>query len=1462
MKTLKRFIGVAMSVAISAFALSSCTNGGDVVDNYTKKEATSISITYSTGGATWDAQNPEIFELNKIGCGTTGTVPYLVVNSNNYWRIEVPEECSDWLSVSPLGGPEPATTTTNVYVTLTENTDEASRDAEIVFVTQAGERYKVPIRQYGNTSNLVFVNETFGDNVTEDTVVKFYTFTYAADGSRSYSGVATAGDRFAYGYSGSNNTFASKDEPSHGYADVVDGVAASGGANIYFDGASYLNVRNFNDQGKTNFRLSFGAKNSDGAFHKQDFKLYISCDNSFWTEMNYNHDVNPLNDWSFNYINFSIAPNVSDVLYFKFENVSTDCYRLDDFKVIEKEYDDNDDFFELIAVGSDIIGLPVNFTFNNLKQGERKGQYWENFGFVLSEESGFYETDASDDVDLDTEAFVQFVCGSDESLVKSRAANDGFLVTSSSPKVTGMWAGDYWIWTIPVYKLSAMTNMLCEFTFMGTDAGGKYHYFESAQCSKEDYQLINSNLFVMDDAQKRKFYDTLDWTLYDETTIEVPNSVDKAADSSKGIPIFSSSSPSGYWKGTISYSDGFAGGASSYQRVIKKAVTFPDAMDAGYLFVRLRLAHNLTCGPTNSTAYQRINTSIHNGTNYLRQTATFSFAGCGESGAYDDTYKYVALVNNLSSTSGYTGSDVKFSNNAKMGMYAGTESNMEASTAGSNQFAGRCSTDQSGNQVYVYAPYDASNGETIDNAIVAVPTAQTLGDGYLVGDSAPWIISNAPAFKTTSTMRCNIDMVSSLLELDVYSSKTMADKLSSIEVSADTNIAGSYRYNLATGERGDAYVLAKTLKSTFPTSAVIPSEQYNPMKTFIALWEGSHALTVRIQAGGYIYTKMFPDTDFEIGKVGKLTIDLSDESIIKTPISGEIPTAIDSAEKFRQFVSDLASGKTGTAMDAYRNVDGTFGFGADIDMTGVDMSEWPDAVLNEDFNGGNFRIKNLKVNNVPDKALFKNIKYGYTISNIIIDESCELIVNSPNATCTYALLVVGAYDTKTQSVSDDKVIGSFDNIVNYATIDFSGDVTATSYTGVIFGNGRSNKTDSDAQSTMTNCKNYGKIYIHDVTQDTKSTEPYSLYSYIGPFFGMNGGLIISNCENYGDIVAVNVDRKFGTFFVGAIGGYSASSYEKSTSFGDVRNSTNYGNFYIGYDENMTPSKFDAVCAMFGGIVGRTQWSHMTNVTNRGNAYINAKVSDPWANGYSQKGADFDTYKSATTNCMMGFYFGGILPFSQCNVTTGAENTGLENYGNITAHVDMPSGIGVADNVGICIGGVMACMGANAYNPHFNNCTNFGDVTVTSDTVSGHVYVGGVMGRMASNRLTASYMFTLNGCANTGTVQFASENDVVAHVGGIAGSVIATIITADINIGSVINKSTNELSSIGAILGTQTKSTIKLTFSGQEWAVPITSCGVGGSVNGVKINENNFGQYIYGKWESHEPHLTDNFYQNF
>ena len=431
MKTLRKLFNLVAILVVAVFAFAAC------VTNQTDDDVVFVpfDISYSTGEAQWDAdnQNQELV-LNKLGVGATGTVPYLEVSSSVYWTVSVeydqtsitnPEtgevtEIEPWLEVSPLGGPQPATAVTNVYLKMGENSGE-DRTAKVIFKTLET-TYTVAVRQRGpktdvNESRLVFVEDNFGgDMIKENTLVKFYTFANA-DGSKSYKGVATAGDLYAYAYAGSDNAYASVAEPSQSYYDVLFDRAASGGANIMIDGKGHFDVRNFNNQDKTDFYLSFGAKNSDGKFSKKDLKLYISHDNANWAEMDYTHAQHPTNDWSLNTFDFSIAANVSKVLYFRFENTSEDVYRIDD--IFFSEYDPSDNIFPLIELGSDIIGLPINFKFNDLKQGEVKGDQWEAFGIVLSEESGAYEKEEPVEFStaLQTAANVQFIMGSEASIV-------------------------------------------------------------------------------------------------------------------------------------------------------------------------------------------------------------------------------------------------------------------------------------------------------------------------------------------------------------------------------------------------------------------------------------------------------------------------------------------------------------------------------------------------------------------------------------------------------------------------------------------------------------------------------------------------------------------------------------------------------------------------------------------------------------------------------------------------------------------------------------------------------------------------------------------------------------------------------------------------------------------------------------------------------------------------------------
>lgn len=1477
MKTLRKLFNL---VAASAMALSvvACVEAPTNDDNV----FVPFDIDYSTGEAQWSTDNQsEELVLNKLGVGVTGTVPYLEVSSSVYWTVSVvydqtsvtdPEtgettQIEPWLEVSPLGGPLPASTVSNVYLTMGENNGE-DRTAKVVFKTLETS-YTVSVRQRGpktnlNESRLVFVEDNFGgEMIKENTLVKFYTFSNA-DGSKSYKGVATAGDLYAYAYAGSDNAYASVAEPSQSYYDVLFDRAASGGANIMIDGKGHFDVRNFNNQDKTDFYLSFGAKNSDGKFSKKDLKLYISHDNANWAEMDYTHAQHPTNDWSLNTFDFSIAANVSKVLYFRFENTSEDVYRIDD--IFFSEYDPSDNIFPLIEMGSDIIGLPVNFKFNDLKQGETKGDNWEAFGIVLSEESGAYEKEEPVEfaTALTTAANVQFIMGTEASIVKKRAGNDGLLVTSSSPKVTGQYEGDYWIWTIPVHNASANTNLACEFSFMGTDAGGKYHIFEWAQCTADEYQLSGRPIIMLDDTEKDKFYDSLDWTQWNLVDLEVPNSEDVAA-KSNGIPIGNSSSPAGYWKGIITHSDGFKGGKSSKVCTTdpdKLIINFPDAMEDGYYFLRLRLVSNLTCGPCNSTNYQRMNKVDHNGTNYLRNTAQFRFAGCGQVVDATDGYKLLTIVNDFGAQQYYTGGDLYFSPKAQLGVYAGATNNLRATTSGNNQFVGTNPNSSAGGAVYVYNPYDASNDVKTGDISLSVPTTQRITENALVLDSTPMIMTNDQSFRTTRMMRCDMAIVSSVLQLNVYSKGRMNDKISRV-VLRGNNIAGSHTVNLYSRQDAGELVPMSSLEAIAEKAISVPNNEYDAVKVYMGVWPAEQrTITAEIYAGAYYYTAELPAADYAAGNVTALTVCLDD--CTKTLAPDVQITGIDSGAKFLQFVTDLAAGKSGDDMQQYRNLDGDYGFvateenGGVIDMSGINMANWPDVKLNENFNGGGIPIKNLTID-VYNKSLFKNLLYGNTIANVVFDESCKMMINVADYNSgdgqLWALLINGG--TVTEDAAKHEATGSIENCTSYATIEIYGDHSNDNiYIGAFVGQASGANSDLDAPSHMSGCKNYGKIYIHDVTQNqtpngVQMGHAYYRYTTVGSLVGRAAGYEVTNCQNYGEIVVdSSVQRHIGTFYIGAIAGYATNRVDTNITnmFGNINNCTNYGNITVGAPGN--PATVHTF-ALSGG-VGRTQWANLTRLTNEGDINVYAVFYDPfYTQEYTYKDS-WTTEISGTTNAIDYFCVGGLLCFTQCNIAVGCENTFLINYGDIYVECDTTAtqndegSMRYADNCGICVGGAIASAGANAYNPHYNSCSNMGNVTLKTNKASSEAFLGGVMGKMASNRYTDAYVFYVNGSSNVGNVTFLTDNPegVIAHVGGVCGSMIYGELKSDINGGAVSSQSTHPESTIGAILGTQHFSSIG-TACTLDYIVRVEAAAVGGSVNGVVLDETNFAEYLYG-----------------
>ena len=1479
MKTLKQFFSVVALCVAGVFAFASCTVGPD--SGKENAPVVPFSISYSTGSAVWDEANPEgsEFVLNKLGVGTTGTQAFLEVTSSIYWTVSVEypnateEKPESWLTVTPKGGPAPAQSKTNVYLELETNRGY-DRSAYVVFSTLE-KTYKVAVRQRGpltdaSEGKLRFLVDDFGPNVAQQTVVKFYPFVKEDNVTRSYSGVAAAGGTYAFGYAGSDNAYASKADPSFGYEDVLYGVSsASGGVNIMIDGKGYFDIKNFNNQGNTDFYMTFGAKNADGKFRQEDLKLYISCDQKRWEEMPYHHEKHPTNDWSLNTYDFSIAPNVSDILYFRFENTSEDMYRIDDLFFIEHEPSDN--LHTLIEYGSDILGMPVNFKFNDLSETNVKGENWHAFAMVLSEESGAYdEADETEDgatvIDFATashsSAHMQFVCGSDASQVKRRSDGKGVVVTSSSPKIQGIYEGDYWIWTFPVYNTSPMTNIQCDLTHMATDAGSKYYTFEYAQCTKDEYKLAGMFLGSVTDEDKRAFYDSLDWTVYQPETIDVPNEKDLGIGES-GIPIGDASDPKGYWSGQITYSKDFAGDRGSFQRNNTPIVTFVEAMDAGYYFMRLRVASNLTAGACNSTNYQRINKVDHNGTNYLRNVAKFSFHSCGAVvDSTDGGFRFLSIINGLDVSTNYNGAAPAFVSGADMGVFAGSAVNLISETSGNNTFAGVCETanEQTGKAFYVYHPYDATN-ETPENSKVSIPAKQYFSDGYLVCNAAPFVMTNKQTFRTTRTIRCDVETPAALLNLHVFSNESLNNKLWRIDLEAATNIAGSHNFNLTTAEDLGENTPEQTLTAEALSALVVSNNGTKPTSVYLSLWPGEHTLTAKLYAGTYVYTVPLPATTFAAGEVSTLDICLDNyEPVLDDSVQ---VTAINSVEMLRQFLLDLQAGKDGEEMQQYRTIDGSYGLGADIDMSSVDMDSWPQVTLTEDFNGCGYKIKNMYVRN-PNISLFANVEYGNTLSNIILDESCKLYVD---ATVTvgstidksWALLVKGGHPYK--EAASNIATGNIDNCITYAKVEITrtGDLKDQINIGVLMGAASGANDDTETPGQMSNCKNYGTIWIHDFNQGKGyGTHPYNYYAIIGGLVGEVGGYVVSNCENHGDVVIENCNMQTGTLYVGGLVGYNCNRVNANTSnlMGDINNCRNYGSFLVGQDENKPVSLYNVGLA---GICARFQWGGIRYCDNYGEFKVKATHADAFLDGGFVTGSttNWTTYLKGTTNGLGFFSVGGIATFAQSNMDVGVDFLELNNYATMDVEVSSPYDFGhegalfYADNTGICVGGVMGLMGANAKNPRFSQCSNMGNIRVKSNKTSAEVFVGGVIGKTASNRnVKDGDFYSVRGCANTGKIEFVTDapETTVSHVGGVVGGAVAGIFSTCLNAGVINNASTHELSNTAAIVGCFHLSNIGYKSITADPMAEITGASVGGSVNGVVLNETNYNEHVNGAIE--------------
>ena len=310
-----------------------------------------------------------------------------------------------------------------------------------------------------------------------------------------------------------------------------------------------------------------------------------------------------------------------------------------------------------------------------------------------------------------------------------------------------------------------------------------------------------------------------------------------------------------------------------------------------------------------------------------------------------------------------------------------------------------------------------------------------------------------------------------------------------------------------------------------------------------------------------------------------------------------------------------------------------------------------------------------------------------------------------------------------------------------------------------------------------------------------NTESY--YIYAGLVMGY-GAATITNCVSDGSVTATGSHR----CRAGGIAGYASGEISGCANLADVSASgaqdTNYA----------------------GGIVGEGTMTALTNCTNAasGNCTITAASDDGTvgAGGIVGNGASIFGNISGCIN-----YAGGTIKASGTgSVSAGGITTesgmfsslsSCTNYGSVEADGGThPSAGGVAaeaystsncvnygsvkassnsaESVSAHAGGIVAAHMGYSDSHSIENCTNNGDVTITTADTSCNQYAAGIAGEGSSA--------PINGSENNGDV---SANGTDAYIGGIAGAPDRrTNLANNINTGTV--SSTGESPNVGSIAG--------------------------------------------------------------
>lgn len=459
---------------------------------------------------------------------------------------------------------------------------------------------------------------------------------------------------------------------------------------------------------------------------------------------------------------------------------------------------------------------------------------------------------------------------------------------------------------------------------------------------------------------------------------------------------------------------------------------------------------------------------------------------------------------------------------------------------------------------------------------------------------------------------------------------------------------------------------------------------------------------------------------------------------------------------------------------------------ADIDGSGAMIS--PIVSFAGVLDGKNHKIKNLKIESGQNMAGFILTNEG-TVKNLIFGEESSITFSSDVAEAVAAAFI-----------ASNK--GVVENVSNYASVDFNVKTSSADASAA----GVAARLES-ANAKVLGCKNYGKVTLSGVLSNRAG-----IAGVVGT--SLMAGALVENCHNY---AAVEYSRKNEKEL--SLAGVLARAQASSK----VKNCTNEGAVSYTYSEAASGSYLH-----IAGVVGASyDNSEILDCVNKGK--VSSCIKNTLRLGgivatLNQGGKIIGCTNSGSLDFVQGelsskvwFAIGGVVGFEEKAEKGRTHEISLcKNEAPI--NVTLAHSNNTHKNR-IAVGGIL---GLSCSDISLQNNSNSGNLTV-KNTGKTDVYCGGVLGfyRQANVLKTSSN-------ENSANVSLEAHGGAA---GGVFGHVASTgeKLSGDANFGAVSFGADNSKSA--SIAG--------LT------SAPLESCKVGGSVNGVVLNADNFSLYIQG-----------------